>query len=91
MNCSTNALYQISVPSSSMKTEMQIIEHFQAQAQAQAKAKEEQFKFEHLSAQQLEQWKKQQQHQQQQLQTLHRAPLQQIQHHQDVQQVLAIE
>lgn len=48
-----------------MKTEMQIIE---------------QFKFENQSAQQLDQWKKQQQ-------ALHQQPPQQMSHHQDVQQV----
>lgn len=68
-----------------MKTEMQIIERFQAQAQAQAKAKEEQFKFEHLTAQQIDQWKKQQHHQQH---LLHQQPPpQQMQHHPDVPQV----
>lgn len=71
-----------------MKTEMQILEHLQAQQ----KAKEEQFKFEHLSAQQLDQWKKQQQalHHQQQQQQQPPPPQQpqQMQHHQDVQQVM---
>lgn len=59
-----------------MKTEMQIIEHLQAQA----KAKEDQFKYDHLSAQQLDQWKKQQQ-------VLHPPQPQQMQHLPDVQLV----
>lgn len=62
-----------------MKTEMQILE--QLQAQAQAKAKEEQYKFEHISAQQLDQWKKQHQ-------ALHQPQPPQIQHHQEMQQVV---
>lgn len=64
-----------------MKTEMQILEHLQAQAQA--KAKEDQFKFEHLSNQQMDQWKKQQQ-------ALHQPQPPQMQHHPDIQQVASI-
>lgn len=61
-----------------MKTEMEIIE--QLQAQAQAKAKEEQYK---LTAQQIDQWKKEQQ-------ALHAPPPHQMQHHPEVQQVYSL-
>lgn len=67
-----------------MKTEMQVIEQM---ANIQPKLKDDPFKFEHLTVQQISQWKKQQQQQQQlqlhqQQQALHPSAQQQLQHHQ---------
>lgn len=66
-NQSTNlpSLHNNLVPSSSMKTEMQIIEQH-----LHAKAKEDQLKLEQLSAQHMDQWKKQQQQNQEFQKTL---------------------